>query len=588
MAGVNKAEIELTASTARLPAGLRAGLKMIEGFAHKTIGILGKSTGDKDKDRDVSSIARGAAIGGVASMLAVRGIDMLVGAGKEVFDFNKQLVRFGLATRIGGAELTAFGMSARQVAAETGIAAAEVLRGERAYVDLAGAENASAASMRTIARTAQATGADVGDMATVMYSLQNALHIPPGDLENVMGGIINQSKDGTVHFQQMAQEIIALSPIYARFGKTGREGAVEMGAQLQIVRSGFKDASEAAVGLKNMWRNLQLHADKFEKGGVKIFNTDAAGHKTLRPISEILHDISKAKLNFDPQKLMKAFGRGESERAYRLLTEQVDKLHELEQAGLKDGVVMQDLGTYTESAGGRMEIATEKMKNAIAEAFTPERIERFVQMFEGITEKAGEFAEAVGKVGEAFGAIYSLGRGLRGIFSTNSNQNPWRKDMDNLMTPEGQAEQGSQVAKRYGFDQVAKDVMSSLDDAQHPTKKSDMVAARAIAAAQMDGFTPGGYGAQFAGEKYFENTNAAADKVKELVRAAKQELLNERIPEGGSSRAQDNRDLAQMIGDQIAKQLGPQLSRMPQPAINLDGSKVSTGADNASVRKRRP
>ena len=103
-----------------------------------------------------------------------------------------------------------------------------MLAGKRAYVDLAGAENASAASMRTLARTAQAIGAAIGDMATVSYSLQNALKVRPDDMENVIGGLINQSKDGTIHFQNMAEEIIALAPKFARFGTLGREGATEL------------------------------------------------------------------------------------------------------------------------------------------------------------------------------------------------------------------------------------------------------------------------------------------------------------------------------------------------------------------------
>jgi len=588
----NKAEIEITASTARLPAALRTAMKMMQGFVASTTGLLSKSS--KKKDIDELGIAKGAAIGGIASSFAVRGIDKMLDQVGDVLKFNEALTRFGIATRIGGHELANLGQSAREASTATGINALEVLRGERAYVDLAGASKASAQSMRLIAAASQATGADVSDMATVMYSLENALHVSGPEMEYVMGGIVNQSKDGTVHFQQMAQEIIALAPIYARFGRTGREGANELGAQLQIVRSGFKDSAEAAVGLKNMWRNLQLHSDKFEKAGVKIFDVDKDGHKKLRNVAVILKDISKSKLDFDPHALMKAFGRGESERAFRLLEEQVDKYRELEELGMRNGVIQQDLATYTESASGRMAVAFEKMKVAFAEALTPERLEQIVQGIESLTEAMGPLMDITGKIADGFGMIYNAGKKARKLISGGSEYQtsveeraimglPDRRFMHGLpITPDEQRRADQTKSRIDAYNRTIGGILGSEKN-DRPTDESIR---KAIVAARTDmtggpdaAHTPEEISAGKAGRAYLAERSDSIPESKYKRIEAK--ILAE----------QDSAQLQSRLGpliDKMGKTISDAIDRARAPVVHVDGNPIARAANNAWHKRRKP
>jgi hypothetical protein len=152
-----RAEIEITANTSRLPAQLRAAAAMYKGFASK----IDVATGPLQK--------LGGVIGNAALHGAVfRGMDALIDQGKEIFSFQEQLTRFGIAARIGGAALQGVGQTIRQVSSDTGVSAVEVLRGARAYVDLAGASKYSTEKMSLLARSAQASGSDIGDMATVV------------------------------------------------------------------------------------------------------------------------------------------------------------------------------------------------------------------------------------------------------------------------------------------------------------------------------------------------------------------------------------------------------------------------------------
>jgi hypothetical protein len=248
-------------------------------------------------------------------------------------------------------------------------------------------------------------------------ALQNHLKIRPEAMENVLGGLINQSKDGTIHFQNMAQEIIAVAPKFARFGVVGREGVAELGALFQIAGSGFKDAAEASTGIQGLFRGLQLHEKLFRKAGVATMSLGKDGAKHLRPLAGIVNDISKSRLMKDPSLLLKDIGRGEGDAALRLWIEQMPKFLELVEAAKANGVVSADLATYSASAGGKMAIAFEKAKNEIAEAFTPERIDAFTQ---AAVKAAGALAGIATGVSSTLGLVESAAQGFAMIVGGKS------------------------------------------------------------------------------------------------------------------------------------------------------------------------
>jgi hypothetical protein len=135
---------------------------------------------------------------------------------------------------------------------------------------------------------------------------------------------------------------------------------------------------------------MKLHADRFKKGGVEIFNVGKDGTKTLKTIPEIFAQIAKSPLMKDPQALAKAFGRGEGEAGFRITAEHVEKINELMRAGHDETSIQADLNTYLTSSVGRMEIAWNNVKLAIAAAFTPERIEKFAAGLEKVAALAGK------------------------------------------------------------------------------------------------------------------------------------------------------------------------------------------------------
>jgi hypothetical protein len=120
----NRAEIEITASTARLPAALRAATGMVERFAKATGSAVGAATAP------LFDIGK-RAIGHMVGNLATRGLDFVIDQGHNVLKFEESLTRLGLASRKHGADLRQIGNDARSLSTSTGLDAVEVLRRTR-------------------------------------------------------------------------------------------------------------------------------------------------------------------------------------------------------------------------------------------------------------------------------------------------------------------------------------------------------------------------------------------------------------------------------------------------------------------------
>lgn len=553
------AEIELSASPNRLIAGLRAGLKAVQGFVHQTTGLLNPN---KSKRPDVGSIALGAGIGGVVSALAVRGMDKMVALGQEVFDFERELIRFGIAARRTPAEMRAMGNAARKTSSEIGVNALEVLRAGKAYVDLAGAENFSIDMMNVLARSAQASGAASSDLAGMMYQLKVSMKVPDNQMEDAIGGLINQAKDGAIEAKQMATEFAAILPLFARFGVTGREGAVQAGALFQVMRNGANTAAEAGTMIQRVYAGIQSYAPRFEAQGIKIYESfrDPLGRKVLRPFASIFKDITNSKAMQDPAVVKKMFGRTEGWRglllgdeAARAMTKaggsvdgMISKLAALEEAGRANGVVQQDLATFTESTAGRMDIAIERMKNAFAEALTPERIDQIVSGIQKIADAMPAIMHAVGAASDAFaGFLHIVARAKhalqgQGHYRFQESESEVLRAADVRRNDKGLQEQAAALrSKKAAYDSAMDAIMGKESDFG-PTDESIKTALRYRHAGAMGDATPEQVRAARAASNYL------ADRGSEIQDSRIERIREELRKEFGAAEAARQKDINAM------------------------------------------
>lgn len=421
MSASSRANIEITASSNRLTRGLATAQAKVRGWA----AALARGMGNvKFKMPGFGKNA----LSHFGGNLMTKGFDSLVAGAEDVRNFERGLTRFGIAARQTPAQLAMLRSSIDEISDATGVSRDEVLAGARAYVDLAGASAFSTDKLRLLTNVTQATGAEIGDVATTVYGLGDALKIPDTDMEATLSGLINQSKDGAVHFNQLAEQVTKLAPRFARFGVLGREGAIQFGAMFQVMRPGFKDADEAATGMEGMLRGIILHAKNFEDAGVKIYKIGPNGQKMLLPALQILTAIGHSKLAKDPTLLVKAFGRGEGEQAYQMWSKHLDLFNQLVEAGQKATTVQEDLAAYTQSDAGKIDKAFNSVKLSIAEAFTPERIQAFANAlvtaagyFSTIVSDASTWISAVGHMfGGGGGKDVEVNSALQDLFLNNT------------------------------------------------------------------------------------------------------------------------------------------------------------------------
>lgn len=563
-----KAKIEIEAGTSRLPAALRQGLGYIKNFGEQ-VGRVGASV--------VKSTALGF-VHGVGMSVANRGLDFMIEQGKEVLDFQRELTRLGIDLDRQPFEMQQIGKGIREISNQTGISAEKVLAAGRSYADLAGLEAFTMDRMSLIARAAQASGSDVSDMAALMFTLTENMKVPDNQLEDTIGGLIEQAKYGSIHFKELAKELVALGAVYTQYGITGREGAIQMGAQMQLARHGFASASEAATGVLRIYRSLPQHASKFAKAHVNIWKD---GSKTiLRPFEDIIHQIQKSPLALDREALIKSFGRTEGERFYQVLVRLTEQYDQLKAAGQANGVVQRDLATYTESAAGRIDVAWARVKNAFAEALTPERIDQIVGGIEQIVAAMPKIVDAISTVMDAFAGMV---HGFRSAKDWASGFGGYKYNAQELQAvTRGMPGYQNIQARAVGYEEVMAEILKK----ESPTGPSDIAIETALRARDRKGaMTLGQQGAAAAGAAYLTERGIAPyviERVKHNIEkrdnAEMAKLVAEHISEG----------LSDAVKDGMLAAMQHPFFRGPRTAgVYLDGDNVGTALDNASRYRKR-
>lgn len=601
------ASIQLTANHSQLASGLRSASGIVQNWAKHTRAALAGIAAAPGS----ALMSLGRSTMALASFaVAKRGLDAMVDMGKSVFDFERKLVRFGIATRQGSGQLAELRKEVRATSTATGVDANVVLDAARAYVDLAGAQNSSIEKMKTLARAGQASEAEGKDLAGMMYQLTRSMKITDDQMEDTMGGLINQAKDGAIEAKQMAAEFAGMMPIFARFGVTGREGALQLGAMYQVTRDGFDSAAQAATGMIRLMAGFQRHASRFKSWGIEVFKPGSKNE--LRSMADIMAQVHKNPLSKDIEALIKAFGRSEAWRTFELLNESPERLRELEEAGRANGVVAKDLATFTESAAGRMDMAFEKMKNGFANVLTPDRIDQIVSGIESIANAMPAIMTAIGKVSDAFGAFvhairkakhYVMGGSDYKLSSDENYALIAAKSMPN--DPVLKAKADVINARKKSYDALMGDLVNEENDFSGPT---DNTIKKAITASRSKDL-----GEALAGRTYLESRDKdiSTERYRRLRDEANREdekerhskmtpyaITQERYRQAEAEDAARDKAAAQNweamkpFMTQVAKQIGQAVSgainnKPTSTAVHVDGNPVATASGNASNHRRQ-
>lgn len=593
MARDPKAEIEISAHSRGLQAKLReARVKFSRFGAELKKEVFGKELVEKG----FWGKAGAHMVGGLGARAVGGAVEatggFLFDSAKSAMHFQDQLVRLQITSNKTSAEMQAFGENVRNTARDTGISADKILAAAQAYVALTGDMDGAAAASDQWARIAQATNSNIDDISKTAAALKQNLAIRPDEMTAAFSALAVQGKEGAIELKDLAAQLSSIAPQWAEFGKgRGVQGLKELGAALQVVKRGFGgDAGETVTGLQSLLNAFQKNEKHFRAKGVHIYEKDG---KTLRNVLDIVKDIGDSKLFRNATQLEKAFGRVEAYRAYLQLRQNRDVLDDLIEKAGDANAIGRDFNTYMSSPAGKMASASERLNQAIQEAFTPERIEKFA---DAMTSAVDHFTGAMEQVSSIWDHLTGREKITANPYDVSEEDagvdNPGGLSDEATYGPltyktakekkAGRIENMRQWRKVYGVDnqaQIDKYDAAMADITSLPTKSSRI---RKAVEQTMGG---NGLPAAEAGSRYLVRERVPQ---KEIERVRQQFLAEQQKATGEKFLPALMNDLSRLPGaiDKLTAALAKQEDR--PITVKADGNKIVDVQRNASQHARRP
>ncbi len=566
------AQIEITASSSRLVAGLSAAHAKFTSFAGSVARGMGRAFKGINAKLAPGDTAK-RAIGNFGGDMMGRGLDAVLDAANGVRDFERNLMRFQIATDGTKASTAAMRNEVRAVSKDTGIAAADVLAGAQAYVGFTGDAAGAKDAMKMFSDVAVATGASVADVAQGMASLKTSMGITAKEGEAAFSALIVQGKGGAVEIKDMASELASLAPQFALFkGGKGLDGLREMGAGFQVIMKNSSSASDAATKYASLMGALSDSKTRKELQAIGVQVTDNKGK--LLGASTIFENIAKSQKLFAGSKMSEVFGRKEAQLAVLALREHIGTYRDLRNAAEDTGAVQRDKMTMLESESGKLDRAFNQMKLTIAEAFTPARIKMFTEGIQALAQQLGPVVDGFSKIaGFTFGNLFSLGKSVRGVFSGNNNPYGTEGELakqrqaqlaafHQTQDPLQKMKDDSAILNSRSYNRTVDHIMGGEKD----EKSTPESLRRAYFAAKEDPTKLGNLGGIRAADRYLEASGMTKQEAGESI-------MKEMI----KTLEKNNADLVYAIK-----------SGTPAPVVQIGDNQVARSVDKSTTAARNP
>lgn len=402
MAGGRYAEIKFRVNRGTLQASLGQADRSATKWARKT-GI------------DMNKAMRGG-FGGLGSILGVAGgAAGIVSIGKQVLEFETRISRLGIASRSSAGKMAALKQQLFAIGRARSVDVSDMLAGVEKFVAATGDIDAATAALDGFAKTSAASGAAVEDITVTASALSTNMKIAGKDMEQAFGILLSQGKAGAVELKDMSMILTGLTPQFASFNRTGVNGLTELGALLQLAKTGFATASEAGTGLSSLMTAFLQKSSKLKGLGVNVFEVTPEGKKQLRSVSDIAFElIEKSKGN--PQVLQKALGRQEAFQAILALMNkgrgEFEKLVAAGGNGLAE--LEKDFQLFAETPAAKLASVKAQFEQTFNESLV-----RVLPLVATAMEKIADAVEWMSKHPEVLAALAamklgSMGSGLAG------------------------------------------------------------------------------------------------------------------------------------------------------------------------------
>ncbi|MER9625058.1 phage tail tape measure protein [Mesorhizobium sp. M0222] len=202
----------------------------------------------------------------------------------------------------------------------------------------------------TVARTAQASGAEMSDIALTADAMASSLGITADKMQEAFDILAFEGKAGKFELKDMAAELPALAPAFAALGYKGTEGLKKLAAMLEIVRNQTGSSSEAATNFGNVLQKAYGNevAKNFKKYNIDIRKELDKTRKAGGDVIQTLVEQTQKALKGDLSKLPLIFTDVQMQNGMRALLTQMPELKaHLDALGGAAGTVAKDFAQIT-------------------------------------------------------------------------------------------------------------------------------------------------------------------------------------------------------------------------------------------------
>ena len=167
----------------------------------------------------------------------------------------------------------------------------------------------------TIGKAATAAQADVADLSSALFSVVDVAGVPVDKAAKSLEGLLVSGKKGAFELKDMAKSLPSILASSSMLGMKGSKGVAQVGAWLQVARTGAGTSEEAATNFQNFLMKLMSPEteQKFAKLGANlktemaraVASGDLVGTMVRRSAEISKGDIGKL---FQDQQVIKFLG----------------------------------------------------------------------------------------------------------------------------------------------------------------------------------------------------------------------------------------------------------------------------------------
>ena len=223
----------------------------------------------------------------------------------------------------------------------------------------------------SVVKTAQASGAEVQDIANSSTAMMDHMGISIDNLQSAQDMLAKGGQLGKFELKDAARYLPSMLPAAKATGMRGLPGLSRLSAVLQVIRGGTGTAEEAASSASNIFAKMESEetTKRFSKFGIDLRKEMAKARNEGRDLLETFVQLTRLATKGDLSKIPQLFSDMEMARGMRPLVEGWEKVAKLQrEISQSSGTVAANLKRITADSQAQIDRLSEAKDRAMTSA----------------------------------------------------------------------------------------------------------------------------------------------------------------------------------------------------------------------------